>query len=89
MFKQEAIHYPNLKTIIMIESFLQQQSKSVSKNFIFENLPKQVMRQTLNITLEYLELSGKIHSSKKGVEWVFDDNKKLGIALRKAADSFI
>ena len=89
MFKQEAIHYPNLKTIIMIESFLQQQSKSVSKNFIFENLQKKIMRQTLNITLEYLELSGKIHSSKKGVEWVFDDNKKLGIALRKAADSFI
>ena len=73
----------------MIESFLQRQNKPVSKNFIFDNLPKQVMRQTLNITLEYLELSGKIYTGKKGVEWVFDDNKKLGMALRKAADSFI
>ena len=89
MFKQKPIHYPNLKTVIMIEAFLERQNKLVSKNCILEKIPKKVMRQTLNLTLEYLELSGKVHIGKQGVEWVFDDNKKLKVTLRKAAESFI
>ena len=89
MFKQKAIHYPNLKTLIMIEAFLEKQNKPVSKNYILENLKKSVMRQTLNICLEYLELSGKIFIGQKGVEWTFDENKKLKTQLRKAAESFI
>ena len=89
MFKQNVIHYPNLKTVIMIESFLERQSGPVSKNYIFNNLQKKIMRQTLNVTLEYLELSGKIFIGSNGVEWTFDDNKKLKIALKKVADEFI
>lgn len=88
MFKQKAIHYPNLKTILMIEAFLEKQKKPVSKNCILEKLPKSIMRQTLNIALEYLELSGKIHIKKEGIIWIFDDNKKLDVVLRKAAESF-
>ncbi len=89
MFKQKAIHYPNLKTILMIESFLERQKKPVSKNYILEKLTKKIMRQTLNISLEYLELSGKIFIGKEGVEWVFDENKKLKTTLRKAVEEFI
>lgn len=89
MFKQKPIHYPNLKTVIMIEAFLEKQNKPVSKNYILEKIPKKIMRQTLNIALEYLELSGKVHIGKQGTEWVFDDNKKLKVSLRKVADSFI
>ncbi len=89
MFKQKAIHYPNLKTVLMVERFLQKQKKPLSKNKVLERLPKKIMRPTLNIILEYLELSGKILIGKKGVEWVHDENKKLRIALRKAADDLI
>ena len=89
MFKQKPIHYPNLKTVIMIESFLERQKKPISKNHILRKLPKGVMRQTLNISLEYLELSGKIFIGKQGIEWVFDENKKLKTTLRKAAEEFI
>ena len=89
MFKKPPIHYPNLKTVIMIEAFLEKQKKPVSKNEILEKLHKKTMRQTLNIALEYLELSGKIYIGKNGIEWVFDENKKLKTSLRKAAESFI
>ena len=89
MFQQKLIHYPNLKTVIMIESFLEKQKKPVSKNYLLERLPRKVMRQTLNIALEYLELSGKIYVSKNGVEWTFDENKRLKTTLRKAAEQFI
>ena len=54
-----------------------------------DNLQKKVMRQTLNVCLEYLELSGKIFIGEQGVEWTFDENRKLKIQLRKAAESFI
>ena len=89
MFNQRVIHYPNLKTVILVESFLQKQKKPISKNQILNKLPKKMMRQTLNITLEYLELSGKIAIGKKGAEWIFDENKELKVALRKAAQDFI
>lgn len=86
MFKQKLIHYPNLKTILQVERFLQTRNKAVSKNEILRRLPKKVMRPTLNVILEYLEFSGKVFISKKGVEWVFEDNKKFERALRKVAD---
>ena len=86
MFKQKVIHYPNLKTVLMIELFLQKRKKRISKNELGKKLPKKVMRQTLNIVLEYLEASGKIFISKKGVEWTFEDNKKFEKALRKVAE---
>ena len=89
MFNQRVIHYPNLKTVILVESFLQKQKKQISKNQILNNLPKKMMRQTLNITLEYLELSGKIAIGNKGAEWIFDENKELKVALRKVAQDFI
>ena len=73
----------------MIEAFLAKQKKPVSKNYILEKIQKKIMRQTLNIALEYLELSGKIFIGKKGVEWVFDEDNKLKTKLRKAAEEFI
>ena len=87
MFQQKPIHYPNLKTVLMVESFLQEQRKPVSRNAILNNLPKKTMRQTLNIVLEYLELSNKVYISDQGVEWVFDEGAKLKTLLKKAASS--
>ncbi len=87
MFKQRLIHYPNLKTVLMVESFIKKQKGLISKNFILNNIKKKIMRQTLNIILEYLELSGKIYIGKRGIEWVFEDSTKMDRMLRKAADS--
>ncbi|MEK6922797.1 MAG: hypothetical protein AABX08_03295 [Nanoarchaeota archaeon] len=86
MFRQKLIHYPNLKTILMIEVYLQKRKKPISKNELLERVPKKIMRQTLNIILEYLEASGKIIITKKGIQWVFEDNKKFEKALRKIAE---
>ena len=89
MFEQKPIHYPNLKTVIMVENFLQNKRKPISRNEILRNIPRKIMRPTLNIILEYLEISGKIFIGKKGVEWTQDENKRLKTALRKAAEEFL
>lgn len=88
MFKQKPIHYPNLKTVLMVEYFLQTRKKPLSRNQILEKLPKKIMRPTLNIILEYLELSGKVFVGRKGIEWMHQENRKFEITLRRAAEKF-
>ena len=70
--------YPNLGTIIMIEQVLKENRDSPLKlNELKKMLPKQVMHQTLKMTLEYLFYSGKIIYGPKGVQWVYDDPEYL------------
>lgn len=70
----------------MLEMFLQKKRKPISKNQILNKIPKKIMRPTLNITLEYLEASGKIITTKKGVQWVYEDTKKFDRALKKISE---
>lgn len=66
---------PNLGTILMVEEFLQKHANSPLKvSEIKEQLPKQVMHQTLKIIFEYLWKSGKIAYGPDGIEWVQKNN---------------
>jgi hypothetical protein len=81
---QEVIHYPTLKTVLQVEKVLQEADTVVSRNEIKRRLPTQIMHQTLNIILEYLENSGKIFIGEKGVTWVHQDNPKLKRMLARS-----
>jgi hypothetical protein len=48
-----------------------------------KTLGKQVMHQTLNVVLKYLEDSGKILDGRKGIVWIYNESPKLGKAIRK------
>lgn len=80
----EILHFPNLKTVLQVEKVLQDADTVISKNELKRRLPTQIMHQTLNLILEYLEDSGKIMTGSKGITWIQNDNPKLKKLLEKA-----
>ena len=79
---QEILHYPNLKTILMVEDVLKKAETTISREEIKNKMPTQVMHQTLNVILEYLEQRGLIIDGHKGVLWTHNDSAKLREAIR-------
>ena len=81
---QKILHFPNLKTVLQVEKVLQDADTVISKNELKRRLPTQIMHQTLNLILDYLEDSGKILIGSKGITWIQNDNPKLKKLLEKA-----
>lgn len=70
----QILHYPRLDTILAVETLLKTATGPISKNEIDRRLEKQIMRQTLNVILSYLEDSGKIAILKEGIIWIYRDD---------------
>ena len=83
---KEVLHYPTLKTVLMVEAILRTAEKALSKEEIKRRLEGKVMHQTLNIILDYLEYSGKILIGEKGVLWIYNPSKKLQNAIDKGVE---
>ncbi|MBL7206722.1 MAG: hypothetical protein ISS36_03935 [Candidatus Aenigmarchaeota archaeon] len=80
------IHYPNLKTVLMVEEVLKKSNKLLTREELKEKLPKKVMHQTLNIILDYLEDGGKILDGRKGILWVYNESPKIKSAIEKGME---
>lgn len=83
---QEVIHYPNLKTVLMVEDILKRSNKLLKREQLKKKLPNKIMHQTLNVILEYLEESGKILDGRKGILWIHNQSKKLEKAIMKGVE---
>lgn len=83
---QEILHYPRLDTMLMVEQVLKEADLAISKNELLRRLPKQVMRQTLNVILDYLEEKGMIIIGPKGVLWIYNESPKLKKAIEKGRE---
>jgi uncharacterized protein len=77
------LHYPTLKTVMMVEDTIRKADVVISKNELKRRLPVKIMHQTLKLILEYLENSGKIMIGPKGISWLQQDNAKLKAMLTK------
>lgn len=86
MQKLEIIHYPNLKTVLMVEKALKNANVLMTREKLKSRLPTKIMHQTLNIILKYLEDSGKIIDSRKGILWVYNPSLKLDKAIREGVE---
>ena len=84
--KQLLIHYPTLKTILMIEGVLKKADLAISKNELMRRMSKKIMRQTLNAALNYMEERGLIIDSAKGVLWIYNKSPKLARAIKKGIE---
>lgn len=84
--KSEVIHYPNLKTVLMVEKVLREADTMIDREELKRRLPLKIMHQTLNIILYYLEEKGMIIDSHKGILWIYDPSPKLKKALEKARE---
>ena len=81
--EKEPIHYPNLKTVLMVEEVLKNEQLPVKREALKKKLAKQVQHQTLNVILQYLEDSGKIIDGHKGIVWVYNPSLKLQGAIER------
>ena len=81
------LHYPRLDTMLMVEEVLKNADTAMSKSELMRRLPKQIMRQTLLVILDYLEKRGMIMIGKKGVLWIQNDNPKMRKLIESSRDA--
>jgi len=86
MQELEIIHYPNLKTVLMVENALKNSGELMTREKLKKNLKRKVMHQTLNVILRYLEDSGKILDGRKGILWIYNPSKKLDNAIKRGME---
>ena len=79
---QEVLHYPNLKTMLMVENTLKKAELAISREELKKRMPTQIMHQTLNVILDYMEQRGLIIDGHKGILWTHNDSQKLSDAIR-------
>ncbi len=80
------MHYPNLRTMLMIEKILKNADTMINREELKKRLPKKIMHQTLNLILEYLENRGMIIDSHKGILWIYNPSPKLKRAIEKGRE---
>ena len=71
LIMQKILHYPRLDTVLTVEKIIKNSKKPLTKAEIDRRLPKQIMRPTSNVVLDYLADSGKIAKIKEGIIWIF------------------
>lgn len=84
--KTKIIHYPSLKTVLMVENALKKSNRLLKREELKKRLPKKIMHQTLNIILEYLKDSGKILDGRKGILWIYNPSPKLERAIKEGVE---
>ncbi|HLC55463.1 MAG TPA: hypothetical protein VJJ75_02925 [Candidatus Nanoarchaeia archaeon] len=83
---QEVIHYPNLKTMLMVEKVLKDAETTLTREEIKKLLPTKIMHQTLNVILDYMEQRGLILDGHKGVLWTHNDSPRLREAIIRGTE---
>jgi hypothetical protein len=84
---QQLKHSPTLNTVIMVENAIKDaRSSIITIPELKRSLPKQVNHNTLKAILSYLEESGKIAFSLKGITWIHNTNKNLKNAISKGRE---
>ena len=86
MQKLEVIHYPNLKTVLMVEDALKKTNNLMTREQLKKKLPTKIMHQTLNVILKYLEDGGKILDGRKGIIWIYNPSPKLDKAIKEGVE---
>ncbi len=86
IYNKKIIHYPSLRTVLMVEKVLKNSETTIDREELKRRLPMQVMHQTLNLILGYLEEKGMIIDGHKGILWIYNPGKKLRNAIEKARE---
>ena len=89
ILQMKVIHYPNLKTVLMVEDILRKSNTLLTREELKMKLPTKVMHQTLNVILEYLEDSWKILDGRKGILWIYNPSPKLDKVIREGVELWL
>ena len=86
LYSKSVIHYPTLKTMLMIERVLKEADIAIDREEIKRRLPVKIMHQTLNLILQYIEEKGLIIDGHKGILWVYNPSPKLKEAIERGRE---
>ena len=81
---ENILHYPNLKTVLMVEKVLEDADEPITREELKRRLPVKIMHQTLNVILDYFEDKGMIYDGRKGILWTYNPNPKFREILEKS-----
>jgi len=84
--KDRILHFPSLKTMLVIEKILQDADTIITREELKRRLPNKIMHQTLNLILKYLEDKGMIIDGHKGILWIYNPSPKLKKAIKKGVE---
>jgi hypothetical protein len=73
----EIMHSPRLATVLMVEETLKKAGEVIKVSELKRRLPRKVMHGTLLQILNYLQQSGKIIITTKGVLWIYTPRNEL------------
>ena len=79
-------HSPTLNTVLMVEQTLKGVGAPVSVAELKKRLPKKVMHSTLVQILDYLQESGKILVTTKGVIWIYSPPAEIEALKKKGIE---
>jgi len=79
-------HSPTLNTVLMVEEVLKKADKQLTIAELKKELPRKVMHNTLLQILDYLQISGKILFTTKGIIWIYEDRQKLEELIGKGLE---
>ncbi len=79
-------HSPTLNTVLMVEETLKKADKQMTIAELKKEIPRKVMHNTLLQILDYLQISGKILFTSKGVIWIYEDRHRLEELLSKGLE---
>ena len=82
----QILHYPTLKTVLMVEEILKEAREPVSRYEIMKRAENKIMRQSLNTILAYLEKRGMIVDSEKGIIWTYTPPAKIKKWLKDSVE---
>ena len=83
----QVLHYPTLKTILLVEQALKDAKEPVSRYQILKRLNNRVMPQTLNSIIDYLDERGMVFNGKKGVVWVYRPGSEIEKRIREGLEA--
>jgi hypothetical protein len=73
----QIMHSPTLNTVLMVEKELAEAKELLKVAELKRRLPRQVMHGTLMQILGYLQDSGKVLFTPKGVVWIYRAPEQL------------
>jgi hypothetical protein len=73
----QIMHSPTLKTVLMVEETLKEGKEILKVAEIKRRLPRKIMHGTLLQVLDYLQHSGKILVTMKGILWIYRSPAEL------------
>ncbi|MFH1750811.1 MAG: hypothetical protein ABH863_03980 [Candidatus Micrarchaeota archaeon] len=82
----QVLHYPTLKTVLLVEDELKKAKEPLSRYAILKRLGNKVMKPTLDLIISYLEERGMVLDTSKGVVWTYLPREAMRLKISRGLE---